>query len=677
VKISHAPRAGITKFLRILTTAIFLAGVWSSCAAPPEATNTRGTAAPTPSPATDQKSEESRLLDDWRISMAQVPLPKKGCFQSSYPSKEWQDVTCTKAPPYPMLPRQGPRPLVVGNRDDISAQAPTGFISTAIGSFDSVTGVTSESGQNNATGPLVVNAYSLQLNTNFFASSACTGSLNPGCQAWEQFVFANDGTTSSTAFIQYWLIKYNAACPVTAGWTQFSFPMSTDIYCFRNSNAAPVPNQPITNTNLQQLSLTGRVGAGGDSVTFFQGAIVHAATGDNSVNAAAGWTIAEFNLFGNGGGGQANFNTGANIVPRTRIIYGGTTPPACVATGTTGETNNLSFGPMPPGASAPGPAVIFRESTAGGVANCAAATSVGDTHLATLGGLFYDFQASGDFVLAAVDPDFVVQTRQVSGAPTWPDASVNNAVATRMGKTQVAICLVPGEDTPARLNVDGQATVLDDGKSFSVPDSVDIWRTGNVYTIIGQSGDSVRATVNPTWIDVAVGLGHWPAKVTGLLANPDGNVNKIAARDGTVLTNAFSFEDFYHRYGESWRVASGESLLSVCGDRNLERGNPGRPFYAKDLDPQVREEALAVCSAAGVKAGPLLDACTLDVAVLGNNAAAKVFVDMPNPIAVGNIVTTSGQSGLGTKLWWWLLLLIVLLVIVVVVWIVRKKKTTP
>ena len=75
------------------------------------------------------------------------------------------------------------------------------------------------------------------------------------------------------------------------------------------------------------------------------------------------------------------------------------------------------------------------------LSNCAAATSVGDTHLTTFNGLLYDFQASGDFVLAQVDPDFVVQTRQVSGAPTWPDASVNSAVATRMGKTKVAVCL--------------------------------------------------------------------------------------------------------------------------------------------------------------------------------------------------------------------------------------------
>jgi len=520
-------------------------------------------AQPTAAPTNQQLSpEEARLRQEWRISMAQIPLPKKGCFESAYPSREWREVPCTTAPDYPMPPRSGARPLVVGNANDIAAQAPTGFISTAIGSFDTVTNVTSESGPIGNTGPSIANAYTLQLNTNFFTSTVCSASPNPGCKGWQQFVFENNGTTGR-AFIQYWLIKYNATCPAGQSWNQFSFTGSTDIYCWKNNTggAVAVPNQPIT--NLGQLSLTGAVSTTGDTVTLANGGTLYARNGDNAVNAAAGWTIAEFNIFGDGGnsagGGQASFNSGADIVARTRIIYGGTAAPNCVAQGFTAETNNLSFAPTAPGASAPAPAITFRESTAGGAtSNCAAATSVGDTHLATLDGLFYDFQASGDFVLAEVDPDFVVQARQVSGAPTWPDASVNSAVATRMGKTKVAVCL-----SPARLNVNGENTELGDGKSLSTPDGVDVWRRGNVYIITSQSGDSVRAEVNATWINVSVGLGHSSAKVRGLLANADGDVNKIATRDGTVLTNPFSFEDLYHRYADSWRVASNESLLSV------------------------------------------------------------------------------------------------------------------
>jgi hypothetical protein len=99
----------------------------------------------------------------------------------------------------------------------------------------------------------------------------------------------------------------------------------------------------------------------------------------------------------------------------------------------------------------PAPAIVSRQSNAPGtMASCQAAKGLGDTHLTTFDGLLYDFQAAGDFILAETGPDFVVQTRQVSGAPTWPNASVNKAVATRMGKTRVAVCL------PNRLEVKRQ-----------------------------------------------------------------------------------------------------------------------------------------------------------------------------------------------------------------------------
>ncbi len=134
--------------------------------------------------------EELRLRDEWRVSMAQVPLPKKGCFQSEYPSTEWREIGCIAAPNHPFIPKAAPRPLIVGNGNDISAQAPTGHISTAYGTFDPGTNVTSESGQVGGGGSPVANAYTLQLNTDTFSSSACAGAANPSiCRGWEQFIY--------------------------------------------------------------------------------------------------------------------------------------------------------------------------------------------------------------------------------------------------------------------------------------------------------------------------------------------------------------------------------------------------------------------------------------------------------------------------------------------------------
>jgi hypothetical protein len=50
-----------------------------------------------------------------------------------------------------------------------------------------------------------------------------------------------------------------------------------------------------------------------------------------------------------------------------------------------------------------------------------------------------------------------------------------------------------------------------------------------------------------------------------------------------------------------------------------------------DLDPAERRDARHVCAAAGVVDPALLDACTIDVAVLGDAAMAAPYRNMPAP----------------------------------------------
>lgn len=652
MKASSASREGIPKSLRnltLFTVASLLTGLLPSYAAA----------------QSTGKQSEAQLRVQWQKDIGKVPLPKKGCFSASYPKKEWKEVPCTPPSKFPNPPRSGPRPNVVGNGNDISAQVTGLLISSVVGSFDSVTPATvTETGAWNGN-PTSPNAFTLQINSQFFPTSVCGGVA--GCVGWQQFIYSQNQCSGPCVFMEYWLINFGSSCPA-GPWNQAGNS------CWFNSASSAAPG--VTAAQLQGTTITGNAGAATDSVVLTSpGGSATAIAADSVVNLSQSWTTAEWNIFGDCCGTQANFSAGTAIVPRVTLNDGSQQAPACLASGFTGETNNLSFGPTAPASSGAGPALLFSQSSAGGApSNCMAATSVGDTHLATFNGLFYDFQASGDFLLAQVDPDFVVQTRQVSGAPTWPDAAVNSAVATRMGKNKVAICLAP-----ARLNIDGTNRDLADGSSVSTPDGVDVTRRGNVYFITDQSGNSVRATVNATWIDVSVGLGLWPAKVSGLLANANGNVNQIATRDGSVLTNPFSFEDLYHRYAESWRVSPRESMLSVCGG-GIEPGIPRRPFYVKDLEQSVQAHALAVCTTAGVKPGPLLDACALDVAVIGHDEAAKVHVGAPTPVAVGNPVvatsTTGAASGTGSQKWWmWGVLLLIL--IVFLLWIILKRRKTP
>ena len=61
-------------------------------------------------------------------------------------------------------------------------------------------------------------------------------------------------------------------------------------------------------------------------------------------------------------------------------------------------------------------------------------------------------------------------------------------------------------------------------------------------------------------------------------------------------------------------------MLSTCGD--VQHGIPKQLFVANDLDKEVAKRTRAICEQAGVQQGPLMDACMLDVAKIGSEAAA-------------------------------------------------------
>jgi hypothetical protein len=248
------------------------------------------------------------------------------------------------------MPSRRARSEAVGNGANYVAAVTSGTISSAVGSFPSVTGVTGESDG-------TPNGFSLQLNTNFFhGSPACNGARTPSeCQAWQQFIYANTGQV----YMQYWLIDYVNTCP--SGW------MTLDSDCWRNSFFTQADIQPLN--NLANLVLTGATSASIDTVTLSTGSDTLFATGQDSVlNLQQGWNVAEFNIVGNGDFRQAVFNSGATIVVKTSVNNGTTASPVCTADGFTGETNNLNLVPSsccPVGGASPG--ITFTESNASSV----------------------------------------------------------------------------------------------------------------------------------------------------------------------------------------------------------------------------------------------------------------------------------------------------------------------
>jgi hypothetical protein len=647
--------------LAVLAVSLALPGLDKAVAQTAENAQAKPTAEPTQAVATQRPTAVE--LESWRKTILKTPRPKKACYKATYPETQWEEVPCITPPHKLYPPKRGGmiRTVIVGGAGpDFSAES--SHVSEAEGSFDSVTGVTSECAvacpnqvcpANPSCTGAPANAYSLQLNTEAFvdtaAPSPCSTSPTPAsCKEWEQFVY----DTTGSGFIQYWLITYGPAgtsCPTprsglcalgipqTDGWCPFQFTATGPVYCVVNAaQGAGAPIEPIT--SLGELKVKGSA-AGVHGATDEIAITVTPTMGPAQVFTAPGnnyfphlenlWQDAEFNVFGDGSGDQAVFNSGSTLVVRTAVDTGLTSGPGCGVASFTGESNNMTLSNAPPAAS-PGslPALVFSESfppPAGAAATCADATSIGDTHLTTFAGLYYDFQASGDFLLASAGPDFVVQARQASGAPTWPNASLNKGIATQMGKTRVALYV-----EPARLLIDGKSEDLADGKDLLLPTGVQVSRRGNLYAITDEKGNSVRAELMGAYINTHVGLGHTPQpQARGLLGTPNGNLNQLVTSNGVVLREPVLFRDLYHTYAESWRVPPRESLFTE--ETTIRFGIPTKPFYASDLTRKEAARALAACKAAGIKNPTLLDSCTLDTTVLNDETAVKVFVQLPPP----------------------------------------------
>jgi hypothetical protein len=507
-----------------------------------------GPAASTALPAPPRPPSTQSLKEDWRAGMAKVPLPKKGCFTSTYPSTEWQEVPCTAAPARPYPPARGPRPNTVGNGNDVSAQATTGLISTAVGSFDSVTGVTSESGYVGGVPPAQPNTFSLQLNSNFFTTSTCSGAANPStCQGWQQFVYSNAGF----AFMQYWLLNYARTCPT--GWNT----SGTD--CWKNgSNAASVPVQTIA--NLGNLSLLGEANLGElDTIIMATGSDLYAAQNeDNVVNLALGWQKAEFNIVGDCCGSQANFNSGSTIVVRTGVDYGSPNAPSCFGEGFTGETNNLRFASAPAAKRGTSPAIVFTESSSGAVSPCASATGVASGELTDT----HDFNGdgmsdilwrdtSGDVVMWLMNGGTIASSVFVGNLPTtwsiagqrdfygigksgilWRDTSGDVAIWQMNGGTitsNVSVATVPTTWSIAGtgdFNSDGMGDIL---WRVTTTGEVGIWLMNG-----GTIASSVSVAIVPTTWSIAGSSGN-----TIFWRDSSGDVVIWQMNGGTITSSVF------------------------------------------------------------------------------------------------------------------------------------------
>jgi subtilisin family serine protease len=256
----------------------------------------------------------------------------------------------------------------------------------------------------------------------------------------------------------------------------------------------------------------------------------------------------------------------------------------------------------------------------------------GDPHLTTVGGVHYDFQSAGEFVLLRDGNGTQIQTRQspvetnsstVTNAYTGLTScvSINTAVAARVGSHRISyVPNVSGVPDPSglQLRVDGVLTTLGSGGlSLGAGGHIASHATGGI-NVTFPDGTTMIATPNwwPTqsrWY-LNISVFHTPANegLLGALATgswlpalPDGS--SLGPRPTPLHQR---YVDLNGTFADAWRVTGATSLFDYApGSSTSTFTIPSWPPQSgpcvipdsgvepvKPLDPATAQQACAVIS---------------------------------------------------------------------------------
>ena len=310
----------------------------------------------------------------WQAAMKTLRLPARGCFTASYPDIQWRVSRCLTGPLVPMVSAKLRTPETVGDSSGDFLATVSGSISSATGSFPSVSAGSTETGKVGGEGSYTANTFTLQMNVKPFATSMCSG-LGSECLGWEQFIY---DTSVNEVYIQNWLINATS-CPTSGNWTYFAGSATEASGCFMNSQMVGFSASAVTVANLSSVQLTGSVSAGGNDAVVMTTASGNgsAVESDDTLGLANSWNTVEFDVFGDGNGSEAKFSAGTSISVKTVVNSGSELAPEhpCPDQSFTAETNNLNMAPTASIGTQPSPTVISDQTTKNvtGTPSCASA----------------------------------------------------------------------------------------------------------------------------------------------------------------------------------------------------------------------------------------------------------------------------------------------------------------
>jgi choice-of-anchor C domain-containing protein len=235
----------------------------------------------------------------------------------------------------------------------------------------------------------------------------------------------------------------------------------------------------------------------------------------------------------------------------------------------------------------------------------------GEPRLRTIDGLTYDFQATGEFVLA----------RSTTGGPTvharfgtnslWgPNLSVNRGLAVRDQTDLVTFSDAAGlpfdHSPPVRVN---GALVDPATLPMTLPGGGRLDADDQFYRFTTSDGTVIEVTRAGYPAYIVTPAPALAGSLEGLLGNFDRDVDNDTP------------DDLYGAFADRWRVTAANSLFTTTQPSSELVPATPQPVRLSDFPTADVAAALETCRAAGVDPSTLED-CAIDLLITANPAAA-------------------------------------------------------